>query len=152
MDKACDRGVCLSNNWCGQNQQTCLKEGALDYVRNHKTVQKHNRNHKTEINFIQNWKPQANSEKICTRFRLLSSHIFQRETRKIPKGWEYLKMQFYFCWKPETENQIEHKLQTATDIRTKNLKFFGGKIKKKNNLKNGWNNKTEIPNTHLKYK
>ena len=31
MDKACDRGVCLSK-WCGQNQQTCLKEGALDYM------------------------------------------------------------------------------------------------------------------------
>ena len=39
MDKACDRGVCLSNCF-GQTQQTCLKEGALDYVRNHKTVQK----------------------------------------------------------------------------------------------------------------
>ena len=58
-----------------------FSRGALEYIRNRKTVQIIIENCKTEIDFDQSRKPQTKLEKTC---RLSEVHIFRRGTGKTP--------------------------------------------------------------------
>ena len=81
-------------------------------------------NHKTEINFDQNRKRKAKSEKICTRLRSLRL-IFSEDKQEKYKTASNSK--FIFA---ETASEIEQKLETAIVNKTEKPKFFGTETEK----------------------
>ena len=130
-----------------------MRNGALEYTRNRKTVQMIIKIRKTEINFDQNRKPEAKPLKTGSKTRedvhvvesvrriFSAENLEKHQTASNSKS----KTQFYFCQKPKTESEIEQKLETAIVTKTENSKFFGTTAKK-NDLKKRRNRKPENPN------
>lgn len=102
------------------------RRAAFECIKNRKTVQKNNRKpRKTEINFNQNQKPQAKSEKSCTRLRSLRPILYKEKPKQHQTASPNSKSENPILILPKSE--IEQKSQTTTDIKTKKPKIFGTK-------------------------
>ena len=101
----------------------------MENIRNRKTLQIIINNRKTEINFVQNRKPRAKSEKLCTRLRSLR-RIFSEEKPEKHQTASNSKFENPILFLPKTESEIEQKPQTTMVTKTENPKFLGTKTEK----------------------
>ena len=78
------------------------------------------------MNFIQNRKPQAKSEKTCTRLRLLRP-VFSEEKPEKHRTASKSKSENPILFKPKPGNRERNRTETATNTNTEKLEFFGKK-------------------------